>query len=123
MVIKEGENLIEKYGQNVSDVKVFIDEMQWKLKCCGFNNASDWNQWKVDHGQQYPSSCCEQSDKNKSCLSPFRQGCAKPVEEGINANSGILIGVVVAYVAIQFVSMVLSCFLVSSIRKDYFQFV
>jgi len=121
VVIKEGQNLIYDYDR-VPEAKIFIDEMQWNLKCCGFRNVSDWSDWKSEHQQTYPESCCERTVK--TCSTPaYKNGCAKPVEEGINANSGILIGVVVAYIAIQFISMVMSCCLVSSIRKDYFQFV
>lgn len=120
IVIKGSEEVVRDYDKD-ADAKKFVDEMQWSLKCCGVRNASDWTPY-VTAKHSYPLSCCSRAAK--TCPEPeFHGGCAKLVEQGINANSKILLGVVIAFIAIQFISMILSCLLVSTIRKDYFQFV
>lgn len=71
---------------------------------------------------KYPESCCARG--TKTCEKPkWEHGCASPVRDAINGNAVTLIGIVCGYLGIQFVSMVLGCCLVSSIRKDYFSFV
>jgi CD63 antigen len=123
-IIKEGQKLIDKYNKDgQGEITKFLDEMQQELRCCGMTNATnDWQKYEKEN-KAYPDSCCPKDQKPKTCTTPFLQPCSVPVKDAINKNTGALIGVVCGFIGIQFISMVLSCLLVASIKKDYFSFV
>lgn len=62
----------------------------------------------------YPASCC--ADDADQCNKPFERACATLVYDTLNSNAITLLGVVIGFLSIQFISMVLACCLALSIH-------
>lgn len=67
----------------------FIDNLQQKLHCCGYNNYSDW-QTLWNNSSFVPTSCCK-SSTNETCTGNvtepdtiYLQGCKEPVSVWIS---------------------------------------
>jgi len=70
-----------------------IDDLQKGLKCCGMNNATNWN--KYPHGK-IPESCCKTANCDvKIPENVYQEGCYKIVTEFMKSNFSIIGGSVI----------------------------
>lgn len=109
---------MDKYSSSPSTAKDQIDYLQSLLKCCGINNASDWNSadvWSKTNSGHVPVSCCKvnMSSCNTAISSKeiFSQGCSSLLEQKFQNNLAYATGVAVAFAVIQFIGLTCSCIL------------
>jgi len=64
---------LTRYNFTDPDAKYtrLIDDLQWNVKCCGVNNASDW-------GDRIPLSCCPH-EFNATCTLPVQPSTRSPI--------------------------------------------
>jgi len=116
VVVDGMESIIKNNGTN----QQVVFDIQAKFECCGAKSYKDWDEERLEG--PYPASCCR-PDK-KACLVPdFMTPCKDAIEREVSGIAKALVGVVCGFIGIQVLSMVFSCCLGSSIRKDYHRFV
>ncbi|KAG7281113.1 hypothetical protein CRUP_027650 [Coryphaenoides rupestris] len=92
------DSLTEMMDQyNVTEeVKLAVDHMQEDMKCCGLNNASDWENYAADK-DSVPDSCCVN----------ITRGCgAGTMTDSIKVHQQIM-------------GILFSCLLMKGIRNGY----
>jgi len=78
-------NAIESYNATDPGAKYtrLLDELQWNVKCCGANNASDWK-------DEIPISCCprqKHDDKTKIVCKVAGEPTSSPFSNSFNSDS------------------------------------
>lgn len=65
----------------------FVDQMQTRLQCCGYNNYTDWAVF-WNNSEMVPVSCCKSDIGNMTCSGSLLQkdlinlkGCKQPIEQ------------------------------------------
>lgn len=131
---------VENYNNNSN-----IDFVQTKFECCGADNYTDYQNSDFfksgDSTSTYvPDSCCPTIDKNPKLLEDrdacqraanfsqisgqtngttiFTKGCFSIIQELIEANSTILIGITAGIVVLEILGIVFAVFLCRN-RTDY----
>ncbi|XP_058236797.1 tetraspanin-1-like [Hemibagrus wyckioides] len=99
------------YGEN-DIINTMWDETMALLKCCGYNNYTDFTGSPyVNHTSQYPQFCCStgsgKCDLGKA-ESQKVNGCFDVVVERVKNNSALLGGIAVCVAAIEVGSMIVS---------------
>lgn len=115
------------------------DIVQHEFQCCGVKSYADWrsSEWKMKHADaEVPNSCCKLVSDDPSsqprnitvCYEEartggdtelYRKGCEDKLDSWLTSYWGVLIGVVVAVIIIEVAGIVLSCCLISGIKKGY----
>lgn len=109
------------------DDMVAWNNAQEKLKCCGIEGPADWRDFSRNHS--LPSSCCvpqyiDQLTKDCREAPPLYQdkyyqaGCLDKIEERIQSNGRILVGVGIGIAFIQIFGIILALWLAFRIRKE-----
>jgi len=118
---------MESYGNATApDHKVCqqtIDVFQETLKCCGRENATDW-QAVEGYKTTPPRTCCpgnnnNNNNNNNTCSydTAFNQGCFNTISDFVSDNAKY-IGVAVLLIAVvELVGMTLACYLRTYILK------
>jgi len=131
-VFKVGDQLIAKYDQDNATREV-IDDLQWGFHCCGFQNSSDWNDYRTNRTENpsgfFPDSCCFKFDGGNpktpgTCSKPdFEIPCMKPVTKAVTSMTFPLMVILGSFLGVQLISMFLACCLANSTRSRYHEFV
>ncbi|KAK3511250.1 hypothetical protein QTP70_033987, partial [Hemibagrus guttatus] len=112
---KVAKNIQENYGKNDIITNAWNETMTL-LKCCGYNNYTDFNGSPyVERTSQYPKFCCstgsEQCDRGNA-NSQHVDGCFNAVLKLVKNNSTLLAGVAICVAAIEVAAMIVSLILV-----------
>ncbi|XP_055479596.1 tetraspanin-7-like [Psammomys obesus] len=116
-LLKVYTNAVQNYNGN-DEKSQAMDQLQRTLNCCGMNNYTNWENstYFLDHG--IPRSCCKDvADCNPEDLYNLataatkvnQRGCYVLVMGFLEANMGIIIGVLFAVTFSHLVGMRLSC--------------
>ncbi|XP_076313010.1 CD63 antigen-like isoform X3 [Tachypleus tridentatus] len=95
------------------------NEMQSSLKCCGANNATEWGQY-FDDGK-LPYSCCSEENPTKECnlsVNYYKSGCTDALFRFLEDKILIIGGIAIWILFVQVISIILSCCLTSSIKRE-----
>ncbi|XP_033751128.1 tetraspanin-36-like [Pecten maximus] len=114
--VRDGLNqAINKYNGTKSDHQ--MEYLQTELKCCGVNNASDWEKaevWSISHPGKVPFSCClhqTNCTQNVNGTDIFQKGCLPELNNKFLKNLRYIAGIAVAFAVIQLLGMISSCVL------------
>jgi len=132
-VAKIGQGFISNY-EHKNTTRELVDDIQWGLRCCGFNSTADWNDYRSNTTESplgnFPDSCCSKFDhkghpKNPdTCAKPdFILPCARPIYDVATKMSFPLMVILGSFLGVQVVSMLLACCLANSTRSRYHEFV
>ncbi|XP_017291129.1 tetraspanin 35 [Kryptolebias marmoratus] len=116
------------YGTN-SDITGLWNSMMDTLKCCGFNNFTDFENspYYNTHNSSYPPQCCRKT--NDSCShnevqrenppppSPLVTGCFPMIKNLIDDNTVVIIAVALGIAALEICAMVVSMILYCRIKS------
>lgn len=114
------------------------------MSCCGGNHPEDW--FPVFKEDSFPDSCCSgttrypvirtvdfnvtestPTEDGHQCTSSsnglFRTSCQQAIEEYVQSNVTNLIITVSVFLIVQVLSLVASCSMARSTRKQYYRFV
>ncbi|XP_018577461.1 CD63 antigen-like, partial [Anoplophora glabripennis] len=118
---------LRKSMQNYSSDSEMIawNNLQKKFECCGVDGPSDWEA----HGHSLPFSCCNVIEGGNEkiemyCINNgvgkylFQDGCYQKLQNQINSNAKILIGVGIGIAFIEVVGIVLACWLAHTIKRE-----
>ncbi|KAG7315897.1 hypothetical protein KOW79_020763 [Hemibagrus wyckioides] len=111
----------KEYGQN-KDFSSVLNSTMTQLKCCGYNNYTDFTGSPfVTSNKLYPEVCCSE-DTPKCDLAAAQQskdvdGCFKALVELIEDNASLLGGVALSIAALEIAAMVVSMVLYNKIGK------
>jgi len=101
-----------------------VDDLQKNLKCCGAENATDWE--KTDFfrtNKHYPNSCCS-PDKltgNATCTDdlPFDVPCYEAIRDTLKGVTYSLATSAIVVAVAQFLGMLFACCLARNIKREY----
>lgn len=107
------------YGNN-ADITGLWNTTMSTLKCCGFNNYTDFtnSSYIVSHG--YPASCCLNGGactRNSTAVSAV-PGCFSRIKSLIEGNTAVIIGVALGIAALELGAMTASMILYCRIKSD-----
>jgi len=133
-----------KYGSNESTlVTASWDIIQYEFECCGVDSYRDWiwSQWRSKQADnvEVPDTCCKLTNSDPSKPQPENRelcnteasngdskptqlhpkGCESKLDSWLKSYWGVLIGIVVFVIVIEVAGIVLSCCLISGIKKGY----
>ncbi|XP_048216141.1 CD82 antigen [Perognathus longimembris pacificus] len=136
-------DLIQKYDSNSTDsLQEAWDYVQAQVKCCGWVSAYNWTENEElmnQSGITYPCSCedtpgdkdlsvrkgfCHlQGNSTQSSNDPdqwpvYSTGCMKKVQEWLQENLGVILGVCVGIAVIELLGMFLSICLCRGIHSE-----
>ncbi|KAL6481732.1 hypothetical protein MHYP_G00098120 [Metynnis hypsauchen] len=113
-------SLIRKdYGKEDAFTTV-MNETMHQLKCCGYNNYTDFTGSPFENNtSRYPESCCSSTG---SCLegqaaSQNVPGCFKALVKLLEDNAAVLGGVAIGIAALEIAAMVVSMVLYNKVGK------
>ncbi|XP_059392830.1 tetraspanin-1-like [Carassius carassius] len=116
-LIKQMESEVVKslkydYWKN-TDVTGLWNTTMSTLKCCGFNNYTDFtNSNFMNETKSYPVQCCNKAPCNGStALNSNIPGCFPALKKLIDDNSVIIIAVALGIAALELVAMIVSMIL------------
>ncbi|XP_052405838.1 tetraspanin-1 [Carassius gibelio] len=120
-LIKQMESEVVKslkydYWENV-DVTGLWNTTMSTLKCCGFNNYTDFtNSEFMNNTKSYPAQCCNKAPcDQKTALDSNIQGCFPALKKLVDDNSVIIIAVALGIAALELVAMIVSMILYNRI--------
>uniref|UniRef100_A0A8C4THS9 Tetraspanin n=1 Tax=Erpetoichthys calabaricus TaxID=27687 RepID=A0A8C4THS9_ERPCA len=114
--------LKSKYG-NDNDVTKIWNATMTELKCCGFNNYTDFDNstYTKNNNWMYPPFCCNQTmttDCRSSEAATFRKpGCFNSLLYRLKKDSNIVGGIAAGICALELASLVVSMYLYCRIDK------
>nr|XP_033779454.1 tetraspanin-16 [Geotrypetes seraphini]XP_033779455.1 tetraspanin-16 [Geotrypetes seraphini]XP_033779456.1 tetraspanin-16 [Geotrypetes seraphini]XP_033779457.1 tetraspanin-16 [Geotrypetes seraphini]XP_033779458.1 tetraspanin-16 [Geotrypetes seraphini] len=115
--------LREDYGTQ-PDITLIWNTAMKELKCCGFNNYTDFNKSNFfrEHNNTYPSPCCSSTGTSKDpCTSPNLhdnvKGCYLEFQEFLSKNGKIVGGVALGICALELAAMAVSLILFCQISS------
>lgn len=112
------------YGYQTEFTQMWNSTMD-ELKCCGFNNYTDFNTSRfVEENQVFPPYCCISSDSGTAeypCTEKLAaqmnvQGCFKQLLQDIRTNAATVGGVAVAIAALEMAAMIVSMYLYCNLK-------
>lgn len=107
----------KEYGNN-PDLTGLLNTTMDTLKCCGFNNYTDFrNSAFSKNGTVYPSYCCNVaicSERNATIANV--RGCFPALISLVNSNASIIIGVALGIAALELTAMTVSMILYCKIK-------
>ncbi|TSK17947.1 Tetraspanin-1 [Bagarius yarrelli] len=108
------------YGRQ-DDFTAVLDNTMTQLKCCGYNNYTDFEGSPFEQSTKlYPEICCSK-ETSKCVLGEAEKkevdGCFKALVKLIEENAGLLGGVALGIAALEIAAMVVSMVLYNNIGK------
>lgn len=106
------------YGKN-KDITGLWDAMMSTLKCCGFNNYTDFANSSYHLNNGYPPVCCQGSvscGTSSNSTVPVVPGCFTRIKLLIEDNTAVIIGVALGIAALELGAMVTSMSLYCRIK-------
>ncbi|KAL1489342.1 hypothetical protein ABEB36_014256 [Hypothenemus hampei] len=114
---------LDRYDTSTPDRSSW-DNLQAKLKCCGVDRVTDWEQ-----GKRPPSCChrprdgaaepspqeCRNAKPNEDIL--YSTGCFDMIEMKARDASKVLIGVGIGIAFVEVIGVLLACWLASAIKE------
>ncbi|XP_026095924.1 tetraspanin-1-like [Carassius auratus] len=120
-LIKQMESEVVKslkydYWKN-ADITGLWNTTMSTLKCCGFNNYTDFtNSEFKNKTKSYPAQCCNKAlCDDKTALGLNIQGCFPALKKLVDDNSVIIIAVALGIAALELVAMIVSMILYNRI--------
>ncbi|XP_062827513.1 tetraspanin-16 isoform X2 [Anolis carolinensis] len=104
--------LKKDYGRQTDLTEIWNTTME-QMKCCGFNNYTDFSDsYFYQTYNKYPSPCCpDNKDCQESEIDESKQGCLNEFQVFLNKNGKIVGGVVLGIGALELAAMIASMFL------------
>ena len=84
-----------------------VDELQSQLKCCGSKSLDSWDNWKKEHHNSYPDSCCD--DRSRPCFQPFQETCKTAVSKLFKSACFVIAFSGISAIIVLFASCISSC--------------
>lgn len=107
------QNLLKNFREyNTSNsVMEAWNTTQKGLKCCGYNNYTDYSTF-FNYADFIPSSCCGYSTETclKDDTSLYTRGCYQEVSDYFSKNLSVVAGVGITFGFLQIIGVVVSCF-------------
>lgn len=117
--IVAAQNIKEDYGSN-PDITGLWDTTMSTLKCCGFNNYTDFTNSSYHQSKGYPPICCQYGGApcsyTRNSTVPV-SGCFTRIKELIEDNSVVIIGVALGIAALELGAMITSMSLFCRIKS------
>uniref|UniRef100_A0A673FS27 Tetraspanin 34 n=1 Tax=Sinocyclocheilus rhinocerous TaxID=307959 RepID=A0A673FS27_9TELE len=113
------ESIKNKYGEDESYTSVWDSTMS-ELKCCGYNNYSDFMGSPFEStASLYPVTCCRSSSGpcNENEAKRSVVGCFNALVNLIEDNAVLLAGVALGIAALEIAAMVVSMILYTNVGK------
>ncbi|XP_052409370.1 tetraspanin 35 [Carassius gibelio] len=100
------------YGKN-PDVTGLWNTTMTALKCCGFNNYTDFtNSFFVNNTKSYPFQCCNRLPCNETTVfNSTIPGCFPALKKLVDDNAVIIIAVALGIAALELAAMIVSMIL------------
>uniref|UniRef100_A0A3B1ITI1 Tetraspanin n=1 Tax=Astyanax mexicanus TaxID=7994 RepID=A0A3B1ITI1_ASTMX len=111
-------NSIKKdYGKN-PDITGLLNTTMNTLKCCGFNNYTDFrNSTFSNNGTTYPPYCCNVTICNEgNAIIAKVPGCFLALVSLVNSNASIIVGVALGIAALELTAMTISMIMYCKIK-------
>lgn len=122
------DDLIVKYNPNDdenSNAENTWDYIQYNLKCCGWKSYQNWtkNENVANHTDNFPCSCVQNITNpygfcNTTVSNLYQSGCEKQVENWLQDNLGVILGVCVGVAVIELLGLILSMCLCRKIQNE-----
>lgn len=115
-------NIQKDYGGN-ADITGLWNTTMSTLKCCGFNNFSDFDgsPFYKDHNSQYPPQCCpgfsDPCNATAAASDMTITGCFPKIEKLIDDNIVVIAGVGLGIAALEICAMAVSMILYCRIKS------
>ncbi|XP_072298333.1 tetraspanin 35 isoform X2 [Eucyclogobius newberryi] len=113
------QNIRTDYGKN-DDVTGLWDTTMSTLKCCGFNNYTDFINSTYHRNNGYPSMCCQDGGApcgNNTNSTASVPGCFTRIKALIEDNSKVIIGVALGIAVLELGAMITSMSLFCSLKS------
>uniref|UniRef100_A0A8C2F7Z1 Tetraspanin n=1 Tax=Cyprinus carpio TaxID=7962 RepID=A0A8C2F7Z1_CYPCA len=107
------------YGKN-PDVTGLWNTTMTSLKCCGFNNYTDFtNSYFVNDTKSYPFQCCHRVPCIEiTAFNSTVPGCFPALKKLVDDNAVIIIGVALGIAALELAAMIVSMILYCKIGSE-----
>lgn len=107
------------YGKN-PDVTGLWNTTMTSLKCCGFNNYTDFtNSYFVNDTKSYPFQCCYRVPCIEiTAFNSTVPGCFPALKKLVDDNAVIIIGVALGIAALELAAMIVSMILYCKIGSE-----
>ncbi|KAI4881321.1 hypothetical protein NFI96_029930 [Prochilodus magdalenae] len=106
------------YGSN-KDVTGLWNATMETLKCCGFNNYTDFTNSPFSKNNTYPTQCCKVDPCMKSNATDANiSGCYTAVIKWIDSNAVVIIGVALGIAVLELAAMAVSMTLYCQIKAN-----
>ncbi|XP_076844752.1 tetraspanin-1-like [Brachyhypopomus gauderio] len=118
--VKVVESIRLEYGNNKDSTGLWNATMN-TMKCCGFNNYTDFTGSPfVQNNKLYPDQCCNGGlckDSNATAANII--GCYPALTKWIDGNSAVIIGVAFAIAILELAAMIVSMTLYCQIGRKH----
>lgn len=112
----------EEYGKN-NDITNLWNSTMNLLKCCGFDNYTDFEDSPfVNKWHRYPTQCCHSTNTtcdDKTVTLAVIPGCYNKLESYINEHAIVIIGVALGIAALEIAAMAVSMSLYCHIDRKH----
>ncbi|KAL7850683.1 hypothetical protein SRHO_G00200320 [Serrasalmus rhombeus] len=120
LISQVGVNIVETvkkgYGVN-KDITGLLNAIMDTLKCCGFNNYTDFTGSPFSQNATYPSQCCVVTPCLKvNATAANVTGCYPALVKWFDSNSVVIIGVALGIAILELSAMVVSMTLYCQIK-------
>jgi len=111
------DNMNKSIQQWKPDARVVWDEMQKELKCCGINNADDYNM----PNRTIPDSCCEDTVEPGTCNDKlaYKRGCYTLLLNQLKGKIALVGGVAIGIGVVELIGVMFAFCLAAAIKKEY----
>jgi len=110
-VQRAAERFLRNLWKNRSEHKIFWDNIQRSLQCCGLNSALEWV-------PNTPPSCCEPNViECVALVNAYQTGCSQRLNEFIGSTGNVFGSVALIVAGVQLVGFIFACCLANNIRN------
>ncbi|XP_043106713.1 tetraspanin 34 [Puntigrus tetrazona] len=113
------EGIEDNYGEDDGYTSVWNSTMS-ELKCCGYNNYTDFMNSQFVMMNVYPTMCCTNSSRpcnEDEAKREAVEGCLQALVSLIEDNAALLAGVALGIAALEIAAMVVSMILYKNVGK------